>query len=383
MPFACRLAVLLLPAALSAQEPRAAPAYGPSLLFGTGLVTIPVAWISPSPGDLFAAVSARAIGEGSIVPRVPGSRWDMTESLELHLAGRFALGASLYSAAHEAFGAYAKALLFKQPAEGARWIPSIAVGVRNLGSSAYQDRFATGGRRAVDALPDSGHALGLGKIDGNPSVYAVMTREFLFEKNSASVSLGYGNGLFANSGGLDTAYNKSGTIARGLFLGGRVALVLGALSTLTLMAENDGWDWNGGALLTFRHVSVGLYMTELEEAKSLPASKPVANFSKVALLLSYNASLPDIIRGSLQRSEAAEAQIEMKRLSQEIAQRTVRVNEMQTQMAAARQGADQAAAAEAAALQRRLEAEREAMQKASDRLDRLQRSGKPPTGEPR
>jgi hypothetical protein len=317
------------------------------------------------------------------VPRTRGSRWDMTGSLELHLAGRVSLGASLYGAEHEQFGAFAKVLLVKQPADGSRWMPSMAVGLRNWGSSAYQDRFATGGERVVDVLTDSGRAGGLGKIDGNPSVYAVMTREFLFEKNSASFSLGYGNGLFANNGGLDTVYNRHGTLARGLFLGSRLSMPIGALSTLTLMAENDGWDWNGGASLTFRHVSAGLYLTELEEAQSRPANKPVANFMKVALLFSYNASLPDIIRGSQQRSEAAEAQVEMKRLSQEIAQRTVRVNEMQTEMAKARQGADQAAAAEAAALQRRLEAEREAMKKASDRLEQLQRTGKPPAGESR
>jgi hypothetical protein len=383
MPFARRLAVLFVPVGLCAQELRPTPAYGSSLLFGTGLVNIPVAWVSPSTGDLFASVSARAIGAGSLAPKATGSVWDLTESLELHLAGRLSLGGSLYSTTHAAFGGFAKLLVVKQPSEGERWIPSIAVGVRNLGSSAYEDRFATGDRRVADVLPDSGHAKGLGKINGSPSAYVVMTRDYLFQDKSASLSLGYGNGLFANNGGLDTVYNKRGTIVKGLFIGGRVVVPSGRLSTITFMAENDGWDWNAGALVTFAHVSVGLYLTELEESKGVPDNKPVANFTKVALLFSYNASLPDIIRGSQQRAEAAEAQIETKRLIQEIAQRTVRMTEMQAQMAKAQQGADKAAAAELEALQKRLEAERDAMKKASDRLDQLQKVGKPPAGGPR
>ena len=365
---------------LDAQD-RVAPPYGSSLLFGTGLVNVPVAWVSPSTGDLFAALSARAIGVGGYEPRPSGSLWDLTQSLEAHVGGKVSFGASLYGTRNAEVGAFAKVLLLRQPVSGERWRPSIAVGVRNLGSSARQDRFATGDRRVVDILPDSGLRSGKGRIAGSPTFFGVMTRDFLFEKNSASFSVGYGNGLFREDGGLDTVYNRHGTLLRGLLLGGRLVVPAGKASVLTFVAENDGWDWNAGALVTFRHVSIGLYLTELEEAKGVPGNKPLANFTKSALLFAYDASIPEIVRGSRQRAEAAEAQVEMRRLSQEIAQRKVRTAELQAQMAAAQRGADRTAVERRAELQRQLDAEAAAMKKAGDKLEELSR--KTPPGEAR
>src|ERR1035438_4151951 len=194
MPLARRFAVVLLAAMLAAPlgpQERTTYPYGSTLTFGTGLVNIPVAWVSPNSGDLFVSVSARAIGAGTLQPNGNNSLWDLTESLEAHVGGRLSVGASLYSVSNESVGAFAKLLLLKQPDEGARWLPSIATGARNGGGSQYVDRFVTGERLVVDVLPDSGRAKGLGKINGNPSLYAVMTRDFLFQKNSASLTHGY------------------------------------------------------------------------------------------------------------------------------------------------------------------------------------------------
>ena len=364
-----------------AQE-RSTPPYGSTLTFGTGLVNIPVAWVSPGSGDLFVAISARSIGAGSFAPKANGSLWDLTESLEAHVGGRVSLGASLYGSKNQQVGAFAKLLVLRQPGEGSAWRPSVAVGVRNLGASAFQDRFATGDRRVTDALPNGGAGSGKGRIGGSPTLYGVATREFTFDRNFASLSVGWGNGLFKNAGGLDTVYNKRGTLASGLFIGGRAVLPTGRASALSLMLENDGWDYNFGALLTFGHLSVGLFLTELEEAKGVPDNKPLANFTKTGLMFSYNASIPDIIRGGRERAEATEAQVESRRLQQEIAQRRTRAAEMQRSLAKATQGADKSAAAQAAALSRELDAERDAMRKAADRLDQLQKGARTPGGTP-
>jgi len=247
------------------------------------------------------------------------------------------------------------------------------VGVRNLGASSYQDRYVTGDRRVVDLLVDSGRTEKVGRINGSPTVYGVMTHDMMFARNTASLSVGYGNGLFSNAGGLGTIYNKNGTLARGLFLGGRFVVPTGATSQLSLMLENDGWDWNAGALMTFGHLSAGLYILELEEEKGIPDNKPLANFTKVALSFSYNASIPGIARGSRDRAEAAEAQLRARRLKQEITQRRIRSAELERALVKAQRSADKAAEARRAELERQLEAEREAMRQAAERLQKLQK----------
>lgn len=365
---------------LAAQGSAPAPApYGSTLTFGTGLVSIPVAWVSPGSGDLFVSASARAIGAGSYQPKASGSLWDLTESLEAHIGGRFAIGAALYGAEHQQVGAFGQVLLLEQPESGPRWLPSLAFGVRNVGSSKYQDRFVTGDRRLVDVLPDSGRATNRGVFNASPTVYGVATREFQFAQNSASITVGYGNGLFKETGGLDTVNSKSGTIAPGLFLGARLAVPQGDNGLFSFMVENNGFDWNAGANFTLGHLSVGLYLTELEEGKGgVPDNHALANYTKTALSFSYNASLPGIIDGSTQRADAAEAQLELRRLEQEIAQRRARTRYLVAELTRVAVATDAGAKSEQETLLKQLDAERAALKSASKRLDDLQK--KPPEG---
>jgi hypothetical protein len=354
---------------LAAQDDRPVEPYSSGLAFGTGLVRIPVAWVSPNSGDLFASLSSLVIGGGTYTPNATTTRWNFTETLEAHVGGRLSVGASLYSVSEQSIGAFARYLLVRQTDDGPKWLPSVAIGARNIGASQWVDRFVTGGHRVTDGVPGA-VANGLGKINGNPSLYLVMTREFKFTKNSASFSLGYGSGLFSNNGGLDTAYSNRGTIVKGLFLGGRMVFPLGSRTAFTFVAENDGWDWNAGALLNWGHATAGVYLTELEEGPGGPRNHTIANFIKTGLMISYNASIPDIIRGSRQRTQAAVAQLEERRLRQEIAQRTARIRELQDQLAKASQGADKSNAALAAQLAKQLEAEREAMKAATEKLNK-------------
>jgi hypothetical protein len=362
---------LLAPLAspLAAQGDRPVEPYSSSLAFGTGLVRTPVAWVSPNSGDLFGSLSSLVIGGGTYTPNATTTRWNFTETLEAHVGGRLSVGASLYSVSEQSIGAFARYLLVRQPDNGPAWLPSVAIGVRNVGASQTVDRFVAGDHRVTDGVPGA-LANGLGKINGNPSLYLVMTREFKFTKNSASFSLGYGTGLFSNNGGLDTAYSNSGTIAKGLFLGGRLVFPISDRTVFTLVAENDGWDWNAGALFNWGHTTAGIYLTELEEGPGGPRNHTLANFIKTGLMISYNASIPDIIRGSRQRTQAAEAQLQERRLRQEIAQRTARISELQDQLAKASQGADKSNAALAAQLAKQLEAERQATKAATEKLNK-------------
>ncbi len=375
---ALAIAVLLAPAAsLRAQDAtQSLTAYTPTLTFGTGLINAPVAWVSPQHGDIWAAVSARGLNQGSLTPRPNGSIWDLTLTADAHLFGRLSIGGSIYGTNNQQVGAHAALLLYRQQAD-VKWLPSLAVGVRNVGASAWQDRYVTGTKRAVDVLPAAQRAA-KGVIDGSPSVYGVATREFTWERASLGLTVGYGTGLFKNNGGMDTVYNRRGTLTPGLFAGSRLAFALSKTSVMSFIVENDGWDWNAGAVVTAGPLTVGLMMTELEETKGIPDNEPLANWTKTNFIIGYAGSIPEIIRGSRQRAEAVELELEARRLRREVQQRDVRMAELNAQIAKARTRADAEAKAQQAALEKALEQEREAAKKAADRLQQVKPGTKPP-----
>ncbi|MCC7196333.1 MAG: hypothetical protein IT356_12330 [Gemmatimonadaceae bacterium] len=356
------------------------PAYGSTLTFGTGLASIPVAWVSPADGDLFASISARAVGAGSYRPSAGGSLWDLTQSLELHLRGRISFGGSLYSTRTQQVGGFGQFLLVEQRTDRDTWVPAIAIGARNIGSSRYQDRFVTGERRIVDVLGDTGLRGGRGVYNGSPTAYLVATREFRYASGGASVTVGYGNGLFRETGGLGSLNSTRGTILPGLFAGYRYVVPAGEGGEMTFMLENNGFDWNAGLRFTLGHVSGGIYLTELEEAKGVPDNGALANFTKAAIAFSYNASLPSIVRGSTQRAEAAEARLELKRIEQEIEQRRLITRRLVEQLQTAARVADDASRKQQQLLIRQLDAEREALKDAQKRLDELGKKPPEPGG---
>lgn len=377
-----RFAFLLLAAvgvpAVAQDGRRVTPPYAPTLTFGTGLVTIPVAWLSSGNGDLFSTMSVRNIGPGPSASSADDGSWDATQSLDAHFYKRFSVGISLYGTKEQQFGLSGQVLAWHQTAES--WLPSVAVGVRNLGSSRYQDRFVTGQRRAMDVYGDTGKRGDRGVIKGAPTLYGVATREMAIgSRAAASFSAGWGTGLFREDGNLDTIYNKKGTIVPGLFFGGRVVLPIGSSGQLSLMGDNNGFDWNIGANYTLGFLSFGAYMTEVESgASKAPATYTgkLANYSKLAITVSYNASLPGIFLGSRQRAEAADAQLELRRLAQEVAQRRATTRALVAALDRAANAADAATKGQQSALERQLEAERLALKAAAERLEALQK--KPP-----
>jgi len=161
-----------------------------------------------------------------------------------------------------------------------------------------------------------------------------------------------------------------------------------ANSSLTLLAENDGWDWNAGAVAEWRGVTVGVYGTELEAGRRQGDAEGfnVYNYTKINFAVGYRGNVRDISHGVVLRSRITQMTREQQRLRYEIASRERRIHRLETQLTDARQG-------EVAQLERRrqqlevdLQAERDAIKRASDRLKELEqgtaRPVKPPTEPP-
>jgi hypothetical protein len=151
------------------------------------------------------------------------------------------------------------------------------------------------------------------------------------------------------------------------------------------MAENDGWDWNAGVVAEWRGVTIGMYGTELEAGRRQGEAEGfnVYNYTKVNFAIGYRGNVRDISHGVVLRSRITEMTHEQQRLRFEIASRERRIHRLEGQLADARQG-------ELAQLERRrqqleidLQAERDAIKRASDRLKELeQNGGRPPATKP-
>jgi len=200
-----------------------------------------------------------------------------------------------------------------------------------------------------------------------------------------SLSVGYGNGLFREDGGLGDQYNSSGTIARGLFLGSRFIVHPSANSSLTLLAENDGWDWNAGVVAEWRGVTLGLYGTELEAGGRDGEDEGfnVYNYTKFNFAVGYTGNVRDISRGVVLRSRITELSREQGRLRAEVASRERRIKRLETQLAGARQSELARLEGRRQQLELEVQAEREAIRRATERLKQLEQGGtRPPATKP-
>ncbi|MBX9927704.1 MAG: hypothetical protein K2X99_02220 [Gemmatimonadaceae bacterium] len=384
MPLSLRLRTLATLAFVAvadvahAQDASPVTPYTPTLTYGTGLINVPTAWVSPISGDVWFSLSSRAVAGNDLSPTNFRSSLDQTLNVDAHFYGRLSVGGSVYNVSNEQVGGFAQALLVRSSEDSPRWLPSVAVGVRAVGASGRQDRYLTGASRVVDrlGLPPGG---ALGQVDGAPTIYAVATKEFHRDRLGMSLTAGYGTGLFKNDGGLGTRYNvRFGTA--GAFGGVRITRATAREGTFfSVLGELDGFDLNAGAMLTLNHVNIGLMLTEIEESKERPGPGQLAGWTKVGIVLGYNGNLADMWRGSQQRAEVTELELEARHLRREVAQREVRRRELERSIAKAQRAADQSAAAQRAALERQLEQEREAIKKASERLDQVKRA-KPPEG---
>jgi hypothetical protein len=199
-----------------------------------------------------------------------------------------------------------------------------------------------------------------------------------------SFSVGYGNGLFSDDGDLGEGYNAKGTIASGLFLGTRFVAHPTLNSTLTVLAENDAWDWNAGVVFNYRGLSAGLYGTELEEGGKDEDVAQIYNYTKINFALGYSGNVFDIARGVILRTRITDLTLEQQRLRRDIAERNRRIAGLEVTLRRAQAGELTDIARRRAELEAQISEDREAVRRAMERLNEIERTRTvpPPTQPP-
>jgi hypothetical protein len=362
--------------------------YPATLHYGTGLINIPVAWVSPSNGDGWFNISGKRIQYYGAADASFATQFNTNVSLDTHWAKRFSIGVSAYSQNPE-WGFFGQALLLRDNQVG--FLPGLAVGVRNVGKYKHEDRFlighdiqlnpATGEYEEVVVDPDYKTA---------PTFYGVATKEFALSSMSArlpasmmSFSVGYGNGLFKDDGDNGDDYNEKGTIVEGLFLGTRFVAHPTLNSTLTVLAENDAWDWNAGVVYNYRGLSAALYGTELEEGGKDKDVGQIYNYTKINFALGYSGNVFDIARGVILRTRITDLTREQQRLRMDIAERNRRIAGLEVTLRRAQAGELTDIARRRAELEAQISSDREAVKRAMDRLTEIERQrGTPPPTTP-
>jgi hypothetical protein len=197
-----------------------------------------------------------------------------------------------------------------------------------------------------------------------------------------SLSLGYGNGLFSDDGNLGEYYNKSGTIVKGMFMGGRFSMHPSLNTTVQFMIENDGWDFNTGLLYDWRGLSAGLYLTEIEEGSRDKNTNNIYNFMKTNFTLGYSGNIIDISRGVILRTRITELTREMNRLRLDISVRERRIAGLEVTLRRAQAGELAGIEKSRQELESQVQAERDAIRAAQQRLEELERGQRPPATPP-
>ena len=379
------------PSALSAQE-----TFPQTLYWGSGLIDIPVAWVSPITGDFAINYSGKTFETDPDEPKINYSESINSQLVfSMSLWGRAELGFAAYSNNPE-FGFFGRGLLineqdFRERGGIARWlIPSIALGARNVGAYDKIDRFGLGYSLLPpdDASPNYRHepdSLHLG-FDTGPTFYGVATKSFSLNEVRGgwpdiglSLSVGYGNGLFEDDGGIvGYAEHETG----GLFYGGSVSFAPAANSELTLMVENNAWDYNVGASLNYRGIIAGLYLTELATGSSDAdtsnfGSSYVYNYQKVAFTLGWQSNIFALLRGDFLQNRVAALDRERQQLLAAMEQRQQRIAALELEIN--RYEAQNLLELEQrrAQAEAELAAEREALRRLEERLRRIEQQQQP------
>lgn len=379
----------------------AVPAWGQSsypqtLYWGAGLIDIPVAWVAPLTGDFAINYSNKLFEPGD--PVTTGINYnDETNShltMSVSMWGRVEAGVAFYTANPE-YGFFGQVLLLNEDAmryrEGpARWVPGLAIGVRNVGPYEKIDRFAAGyelippepGSPNYRHIADSVHQ---GFSTAN-TIYGVATKTFglgaLGEAMSGtdlSLSLGYGNGLFEDDGGLDDSYSESST--GGLFGGLKLDIQATPQTLLSLMAEHNAWDVNLGAAVEYRGLRAGAYLTEISAGSAednAVGSDVYYNYTKFAFTLGWQSNIFALLRGDFLQGRVAELERQREGMLAEMNTRQERIQALELEI-------NRLEAQNLLELEQRrveaeaqLRAEREALERLEERLRLLEQRQPPP-----
>ena len=398
-------AVLVLAAVRPAQAQQTFPQ---TIYWGSGLVDIPVAWVGPIPGDFAINYGAKKFDVDPTTSSINYSN-KLNSQLVFSISGWGVVeaGWAAYSSNPE-WGFFGRGLIINQQSLRSRggfagWTPSVAVGVRNVGPYKHIDRFGVGYRLLPPLFgsnsPDYRHVADTIHQQFNTSntFYGVATESFSLtdiRPNWAdvdlSLSVGYGNGLFSDDGGLGNAYAAHAT--GGLFYGGKIDFNATPNLGVTLMGENNAWDYNAGAALNYRGIRAGIYLTEIgggtantdtSSSQSLAQlAKREFGYSKVAFTLGWQSNIFALLKGNFLQDRAAELERQRQTLLAEIQKRQQRIAALELEIN--RYEAQNLLELEQrrAQAEAELRAEREALQRLEERLRRVETQSVPPTPPP-
>jgi hypothetical protein len=364
----------------STDRPAAAEWYPSTLDFGTGLVSVPVAWVSPNSSDFWVSYGAMHMNAPSAGSLGTPSHWNSNFAIDTHWAERFDVGLSLYSNNPE-WGLFGQVLAVRD-GQFASFMPAIAVGARNIGPYSHEERFLIGTDVVVDSTGQTHEQTPpyFKKFHTAPTFYGVATKSIAVNTkllSSVSLTVGGGNGLFSDNGGLGAAYDKSGTVVRGLFFGARTVTHPTAGTTVSLVGENDGWDWNAGVVGAWRGISAGVYVTAIDKGGLVSqGSLSIYNYRKWDIALGYSGNFRDVVSGHMLRTQISALEREQQGLRGEISHRERQIAQLQTRLAQLEQSEFGDSGKQRQQLEQELEQERQAIQRANDRLRQLQ-GGKP------
>jgi hypothetical protein len=351
-------ALLALAAPAAAQRAT----FTPTLYWDSGLIDTPAAWASPLGSDV--ALHFTRVQMDSAAPLGPkGSKGQSYNfSLAASLWGRAEVGVSIFTSNLKG-GLFAKGLLWDQM-DGAfrtglvHWMPSVAVGMRNVGNEKGLTRWAEPG---------------VAGFNTSPTLYAVATRTMALgakgepgtrAKAQLSLNLGVGNGLFSDDGGLDTLYASHAT--GGLFAGAKLDLATSRFANLALMVEHNGWDVNLGAVYEVRGLRFGAYLLE---AGAGSASASSWSYSKAAVSVGWQTNLLALVRGNKMEARVAQMEREREQLMREIRGGEARVQELEGQLRSVEGATEADRRAQRALLEQKLREEQEALRRLQERLN--------------
>jgi hypothetical protein len=360
---------------MSAAATAAAEWYPATLDFGPGLVTIPVAWVSPGSSDFWISYGGRHMDAPPSGVGTP-SHLVGNVAIDTHWLQRFDVGLSLYNNNPE-WGFFGQVLAVRD-GQFVSFMPAIAFGARNVGPFPHEERFLIGTDVTIDSAGQTRQETPyyFKNFNTAPTLYGVATKTIPINTrllSSISLTVGGGDGLFSQDGGLGAAYDRSGTVARGLFFGLRTVTHPTENTLLSLVGENDGWDYNAGVVGAWRGLSAGFYIEELDKGGPVnAASLDLYNYRKWDIAFGYSGNLHDVINGHVLRTQISQLQREEQGLRTEISRRQKYIGQLQTRLAQLEQGEFQDVAKERQQLEQELQQERDAIQRASDRLKQLQ-----------
>ena len=370
-----------------------------TLYWGSGLIDIPVAWAPPLTGDFAVGYSGKRFRVDPIATKLNyNDRMNSQLTLSAAAFGRLEGGVAFFSSNPE-YGFFVRGVLVREEDLAARggalrWLPGVAVGARNLGKYGHIDRFGIGYRLLPPTPdePDARHepdSLHL-NFDTAPTLYAVATKSVVIDRfhgMGLSVSLGAGNGLFSDDGGLGATYAKHAT--GGVFYGAMADFPVTPDLRFSVMAENNAWDFNVGAAATYRGIRAGFYVTELGAGSSgstlagglTPQGFP--NYRKVAFTLGWQSNILALLHGDFLQKRA-------ERLARERQELLASIGERQRRVAALELELDRYEAQNLLELEQRraaaemqLRQERDALRRLEERLKRVeQQRGTPPVPRP-